>query len=211
MHDGQLRPWREIAEHLKQRCEAALIGITEFENAFVYSSKLEQKATPRPIYAADFELRELLRLFAVAATDLASQMPRIDVTYDVAAKAKATSASQAVEPNETRYINLDISGWSPNFKRSPHIRRVRMVADLSAPCLPRGLLAIAIARVTLIFRHGNFRETLMDEGSSVEGFPMGWSPSADSIIHAPLISRALAEAISSEAPGADDLRCAAVS
>ena len=40
---------------------------------------------------------------------------------------------------------------------------------------------------------------------------MGWSPPADSIIHASLISRALAEAISSEAPGADDLRCGAVS
>ena len=40
---------------------------------------------------------------------------------------------------------------------------------------------------------------------------MGWSPSADSIIHAALISRATAEAVASGEAGSSDLRCAAVS
>ena len=59
---------------INRRVEDYLIDSTAWRNAVVYSSKLEQKAKPRPIYAADRETREVLRVFAAAATDLAREI-----------------------------------------------------------------------------------------------------------------------------------------
>ena len=140
--------------NILQRIEKTLETGEAFENSVVYSSKVEQKSKPRPIYAADVELREALRVFAAGATRLAQSNPRTSTTYNVIDRLNMRGSAQTSghsENSRTAYINLDVSAWSPSFKRAPHIRRVQAVSDLTRQNLPRGTLRLALSKLGLVF------------------------------------------------------------
>eukprot|EP00971_Amphidinium_carterae_P038700 760827-Amphidinium_carterae.1 len=180
--------WSNLVSNVTCRIRNALLGIRSFVSATVFSSKLEQKPSARPIYAGDVELRQLLRMFATSATGLAKRCISTAATYDVEQMwtlrdSTLRSTAEGTKTRVSRFISCDISGWSPHFQRARHIRRVVAVSDMTHRRLPRLSIAAALQEMNILFRYDVIRDSV-DQGSAVEGYPMGWSPSADSLIHA---------------------------
>eukprot|EP00971_Amphidinium_carterae_P247585 4916594-Amphidinium_carterae.1 len=125
---GERHPWSGIVGNIKRRVHDALLRVRKFVSATVFSSKLEQKPSARPIYAGDVELRQLLRMFATSATGLAKRCISTAATYEVEQMwtlqdSTLRSTAEGAKTRVSRIISCDISGWSPHFQRARHIKR----------------------------------------------------------------------------------------
>ena len=145
----------------------------------VPSQKCEQKKLPgRPTYSTAWVVRSCCRNMTAAAARVASKVPTTRATYNPTAMSRLL-ASAAVAPEHDVYgLNLDLTGWSPSFALVPQLRRMKCVNDLIASEVSNKVIFTLLRVRAIIFEDS----VLLGSGVSVNGFPMGWLPSLDSLM-----------------------------
>ncbi|CAE7905440.1 unnamed protein product [Symbiodinium sp. KB8] len=115
----------------------------------------------------------------VAAARVASKVPTTRATYNPTAMSRLL-ASAAVAPEHDVYgLNVDLTGWSPSFALVPQLRRMKCVNDLIASEVSNKVIFTLLRVRAIIFEDS----VHLGSGVSVNGFPMGWLPSLDSLMH----------------------------
>lgn len=123
------------------------------------------------------------------AADIAGKLPPTRPTYCPISMSRLL-ASAAVAPEHYVYgLNLDLARWSPSFELVPQLRRVKCVNDLEAYEVGNARVFILLRYKAVIFK----QHMLLGDGISSAGFPMGWLPSLDSLMHMAWIDAAWAD------------------
>lgn len=164
-----------------------VVANTKMEQKPVFLKSDGETKSNRPTYAGSWPRRLVLRCVTAAGADLGKRSPHTAASYDSHAMSELLDGYSSVSLDERfkmQTINLDVSGWSPNFLLKAIVAIYTILLSLFT--LPFSNL--------LYVRFSGFGGSLSGEGVASESCPMGgWQPSLDHLIHAAYLTSALAD------------------
>eukprot|EP00971_Amphidinium_carterae_P284479 5647759-Amphidinium_carterae.1 len=92
-------------------------------------------------------------------------------------------------------VNVDLAAWSPSFERPRHMIRMLAILDLLHTEVPRRVLLAILEHLPMNHRNASPPTRVEGRGTAAYGFPMGWLPASDSIMHSSWIAAAVSDVV----------------